>query len=93
MVVSRIDKKVNYIENKKIESTDLSKKRSLYELQIANETILKKNIVISIGKIKYIDEKEIYYFPIYLITKTKKAIQIGVYEIISKEKNLIYNER
>jgi len=92
MVVSRIDKKVNYIENKKIESKDLSKKRSLYELQIANETLVKKNVVISIGKIQKIDEKEIYYFPIYLITKTKKAIQIGVYEIMSKDKNLIYNE-
>ena len=37
MVVSRIDKKVNYIENKKLESKDNSKKRNLYELQIANE--------------------------------------------------------
>ena len=92
MVVSRIDKKVNYIENKKLESKDISKKRNLYELQIANEKILKKNVVISIGKIQSLDEKEIYYFPIYLITKTKKAIQIGVYEIVSKDKSLIYNE-
>ena len=29
MVVSRIDKKVNYIENKKLESKDISKKRNL----------------------------------------------------------------
>ena len=40
MVVSRIDKKVNYIENKKLESKDISKQRNLYELQIANEKIL-----------------------------------------------------
>ena len=92
MVVSRIDKKVNYIENKKLESKDISKKRNLYELQIANENFLKKNVVISIGKIQKVDEKEIFYFPIYLITKTKKAIQIGIYEIISKDKILIYNE-
>ena len=92
MVVSRIDKKVNYIENKKLETKDISKKRNLYELQIGNETLIKKNVVISIGKIQGLDRKEIYYFPIYLITKTKKAIQIGVYEIISKDKNLIYNE-
>ena len=92
MVVSRIDKKVNYIENKKLETKDISKKRNLYELQIGNETLLKKNVVISIGKIQEVDGKEIYYFPIYLITKTKKAIQIGIYEIISKDKFLIYNE-
>lgn len=92
MVVSRIDKKVNYIENKKLETKDNSKKRNLYELQIGNETLLKKKVVISIGKIQELDGKEIYYFPIYLITKTKKAIQIGVYEIVSKDKNMIYNE-
>ena len=92
MVVSRIDKKVNYIENKKLETKDISKKRNIYELQIGNETLLKKKVVISIGKIQELDGKEIYYFPIYLITKTKKAIQIGVYEIISKDKNMIYNE-
>ena len=92
MVVSRIDKKVNHIENKKLETKDISKKRYLYELQIATETISKKNVVISIGKIHSIDEKEICYFPIYLITKTKKAIKIGIYEIMSKDKELIYNE-
>jgi predicted NAD-dependent protein-ADP-ribosyltransferase YbiA (DUF1768 family) len=93
MVVSRIDKKVNYIENKKLESKDISKKkRNLYELQIGNEDLLQKKVVMSIGKIQSIDGKEIYYFPIYLITKTKKAIQIGVYEIMSKDKSLIYNE-
>ena len=92
MVVSRIDKKVNYIENKKLETKDNSKKRNIYELQIGNETLLKKKVVISIGKIQELDGKEIYYFPIYLITKTKKAIQIGVYEIVSKDKNMIYNE-
>jgi predicted NAD-dependent protein-ADP-ribosyltransferase YbiA (DUF1768 family) len=92
MVVSRIDKKVNYIENKKLETKDISKKRNLYELQIGNEILLQKNVVISIGIIQSIDGKEIYYFPIYLITKSKKAIQIGVYEIISRDKLLIYNE-
>jgi len=93
MVVSRIDKTVNYIENKKLESKDISKKKIfLYELQVANEELLQKKVVISIGKIQSIDGKEIYYFPIYLITKTKKAIQIGVYEIMSKDKSLIYNE-
>lgn len=92
MVVSRIDKKINYIENKKLETIDFSKKRNLYELQIGNDKLLKKNVVISIGKIKSLDEKDIYYFPIYLITKTKKAIQIGIYEILSQDKPLIYNE-
>lgn len=92
MVVSRIDKKVNYIENTKLETKDISKKRNLYELQIANETISKKKVVISIGKIHSMEEKEIFYFPIYLITKTKKAIKIGIYEIMSQDKDLIYNE-
>jgi hypothetical protein len=92
MVVSIIDKKVNYIENKKLETKDITQKRNLYELQIGNDKLLKKKVVISIGIIQELKGKEIYYFPIYLITKTKKAIQIGIYEILSQEKNLIYNE-
>jgi hypothetical protein len=92
MVVSIIDKTVNYSETKTLEKKDISKKRYLYELQIGNEKLIKKNVVISIGKIQIVDGKEIYYFPIYLITKDKKGIKIGVYEILSQDKNLIYNE-
>jgi len=92
MVVSIIDKSVNYNETKQLETKDNSKRRYLYELQLGNEKLIKKNVVISIGKIQSLDGKEIYYFPIYLITKDKKGIKIGVYEILSQDKNLIYNE-
>lgn len=92
MVVSIIDKSVNYNETKQLETKDISKRRYLYELQLGNEKLIKKNVVISLGKIQSLDGKEIYYFPIYLITKEKKGIKIGVYEILSQDKSLIYNE-
>ena len=92
MVVSIIDKSVNYNETKQLEKKDISKRRYLYELQLGNEKLIKKNVVISLGKIQSLDGKEIYYFPIYLITKEKKGIKIGVYEILSQDKSLIYNE-
>jgi len=92
MVVSIIDKTVSYSETKTLEKKDISKKRNLYELQVGNEKLIRKNVVISIGKIQSLDGKEIYYFPIYLITKDKKGIKIGVYEITSQDKIKIYNE-
>lgn len=76
MVVSIIDKSVNYNETKQLETKDISKRRYLYELQLGNEKLIKKNVVISLGKIQSLDGKEIYYFPIYLITKEKRELKL-----------------
>jgi len=86
MVNSKINRSFYYEESRKIEKNDLSKEVNLYELSIENSRITRMNIVIAIGSLnrKYEDEG-LLYFPIYLITKNKKAIQIGLYEIISSD--------
>ena len=90
MVVSRLNKHVTYQESKRLEKEDISKKSILYELEIENKYIPKVNIVVAIGNARRKYEKidtgpGIVYFPIYLITKNKNAIQIGVYEIFKNE--------
>ena len=85
MVLSKIDKSVDYMETRYVEKDDLSKQSFMYELLIENRKIRKINVVISIGKIKKVKEHEVYYFPIYLITKDRKSIKIGVYEVLNQE--------
>lgn len=77
MVVSVIDDKINYPEVKKIDSDDLQHDASLYEVDINGI-----NIIIALGKPKYLFiDKNIIFFPIYLVKNDKVSSQIGVYEI------------
>jgi hypothetical protein len=77
MVVSRINDEINYVELSKINEEDLKKQLNLYELNIFGQ-----DVIISIGSIQNtFVKKNVSYFPIYLITKSKKALQIGVFEI------------
>jgi len=88
MVVSRLNKNINYKELERLEKDDASKQSVLYELIIENSHIPKVGIVIALGNMKRTHEKYhpgVIYFPIYFITKNKTAIQIGVYEILKDE--------
>ena len=79
MVVSKINDEINYVELSKINDEDLKKQLNLYELNI-----LDQDVIISIGSIQNtFIKKNVSYFPIYLITRNKKALQIGVFEIKS----------
>ena len=86
MVASKLNHSIVYHEKRSVENIDIGKLVSLYELEVENRLITKQSLVVSIGSPnkKYL-EHGIIFFPIYLITNKKKAIQIGVFEILSKE--------
>ena len=79
MVNSILDKSINYPEIKKIDPEDLDYDATAYEITIFDN---EKTIALGQPKYAYI-EKDIVYFPIYLIVDDRVDSQIGVYEIFS----------
>ena len=76
MVVSLINSTIKYAEKREIEEIDKNTKAEIYETDVNDKTI-----EFVVGKIikKYID-KNIIYYPIYLIKNGKVDSQIGLYE-------------
>ena len=82
MVLSRINNKITFNEDKFIEAEDKGFNASLYEIEINGVVV---EIALGDVKYRYIDQG-ILYVPIYLIVggKTKKVgTQMGVYEFFS----------
>jgi len=79
MVVSKIDNTINYSEQKKLNPEDIEHNATTYETDIFS-----MDVIIAIGKEKYtFIEKEVIYFPLYLIKDDLVYSQIGLYELKS----------
>ena len=87
MVKSLIDKSIEYPETKLLENDDYEFNAPTYDA-----LVLGTKVIIAIGKANtlYI-EKNILYYPIYLIKSNKVDQQIGLYEIVA-DKISVYKD-
>ena len=77
MILSKLNKDVSYPKLKSIDIGDIKMEANLYQLEI-----LGIDVIIAVGNSKNtFEDKNIMYFPIYLVKHNNKVIQIGVYEI------------
>jgi predicted NAD-dependent protein-ADP-ribosyltransferase YbiA (DUF1768 family) len=81
MVVSNIDKNLNYSEKPDINPSDNKKQGQLYQIMLNG-----LNVIITVGNQKN-TTRNISYFPIYLVKSNNTVIQIGVYEMLTTKVN------
>jgi len=79
MVKSKLDDSIDYPEQNKLYEDDTNYDATMYEVGILNH-----RVIIALGKPKYTYiDKNIEFYPIYLIKKNRVLSQIGLFEIMS----------
>ena len=88
MVRSILVPSIEYVETKELINEDKNYEADLYEISLFG-----KIIVIALGQpnIDYLD-REIIYYPVYIIKDDSFDAQIGVYEIMQSNKHDIYDD-
>ena len=77
MVASRIDPTLKYSEIKTVNLNDTKMESDLYQIRLHG-----MNVMIAVGSPRNTN-KNITYFPIYLVKKDDTVIQVGVYEFLN----------
>ena len=79
MVKSLLSSDVDYIENKSLLPEDKNQESSIYEI-----TLYGDDETIALGQPVYtFIERNIVYYPIYLVKNDKVTQQIGLYEVFA----------
>tara|TARA_Y100000816_G_scaffold175374_1_gene126224 strand:- start:8680 stop:10746 length:2067 start_codon:yes stop_codon:yes gene_type:complete len=77
MVLSKINSSISYPELKKTNPEDSNMETDLYEISVKGV-----DVVIAVGNPRHdFQKKNVVYYPVYLVKKNNKVVQIGVYEI------------
>ena len=77
MVLSKIDSGISYPELKKTNPEDTNMEADLYEISVKGV-----GVVIAVGNPRHdFKKKNVVYYPVYLVKKNNKVVQIGLYEV------------
>ena len=88
MVQSKINSTVNYPEINTLDPEDKEHDADLYEMNVKGVECI---IALGLPKFAFI-EKEIVYYPVYIIKAERVDAQIGVYEITSTQQPAVLDE-
>lgn len=89
MVLSKLNNDIHYPEKKGLYQDDIQLDAELYEISIFD-----MNKVIALGNIKNTyEDKEVLFFPIYLLLENNTVIQIGLYEVTTNEYMTLWNNQ
>ena len=88
MVQSKINSTVNYPEINTLDPEDKEHDADLYEIDVNGVECI---IAIGLPKFAFID-KDIVYYPVYIIKDERVDAQIGVYEITSTQQPAVLDE-
>ena len=78
MVVSLLNNNITYPENVDVEPNDIGQKLEMFQLEILNQLI---TVVIG-THVSFYKDKNVIFYPLYLVSKKQESIKMGVFEIL-----------